>query len=102
MDQDQREIQALFETRVAPIFEKRSNELQKLGQQELQACFDKSNSAQAFHECFVKSQTFQLGTKLTNYGEFFQVKVSDCLQQKGGKKCVSLAQTIADDLAKNL
>ena len=34
MDQDQREIQALFETRVAPIFEKKSNELQKLGQQE--------------------------------------------------------------------
>ena len=102
MDQDQREIQALFETRVAPIFEKKSNELEKIGQQELMACFDNSETTQAFHECVVRSQTFRMGTKLTNYGEFFRVKISECVNQKGGKKCVALAQTLADDIAKHL
>ena len=102
MDQDQREIQALFETRVAPLFEKRANELTKLGEKEIVGCFERSDNVKSFHECFTKTQTFQLGTKLSLYGEFFQVKVSECLQNKGGKKCVSLAQTLADDLASNL
>lgn len=102
MEQDQREIQALFETRVAPLFEKRANELNKIGEQEVKGCLDNSQNVKAFHECFTKTQTYQLGTKLSLFGEFFQVKVSECLQNKGGKKCVSLAQTLADDLANNL
>jgi hypothetical protein len=102
MEQDQREIQALFQTRVAPLFESKVDELNKLGEKEVTGCFEKSDNVKSFHECFTKTQTFQLGIKLGLYGEFFQVKVSECLQNKGGKKCVSLAQTLADDLAKNL